>query len=103
MTRGRVIAIIILLAAIIVFTACGKSESQESKAGAQSVSSTEESISTEQTDTTGGAITVLSKSDNAVKDVDKQKVIVDLNSEIDDLIDSINSLEDVQSSDLTFE
>ena len=103
MTRGRLIAIIILLAAIIVFTACGRSESQESQADTKGVSSTEESISTNQTDATNGAITVLSKSDNAVKDAEKQKVIVDLNSEIDDLIDSINSLEEVQGSDLTFE
>jgi len=51
---------------------------------------------------TNTGVTVISKSDNVYTDAQKQQTLNELTGEIDKLIESINSLDEAQNSELTF-
>ena len=115
MNRKSLIVIMILLLALLTLTACGKTEEAAKASDHPSTSPVSETTETgisgttqasgSQTETvnTGNGATIIAKSNNAVTDSEKQKILTNLNSEIDNLINSINALDDVQASDLTFE
>lgn len=72
----------------------------------QSTNGSEEETNTEAQqaqNTANSGVTVISKSDNVYSDAQKQQTLKDLTSEIESLIDSIESLDDVQDSELNFE
>lgn len=52
---------------------------------------------------TDSGVTVISKSDNVYTDAQKQQNLNELTEEIDKLIESINSLDEAQDSELTFD
>lgn len=56
-----------------------------------------------ESDGSGTSASIIVQSDNAVTDAEKLAVLNELQSEIDNLIDSLNNLEDASDSELTFE
>ena len=111
MNRKSLIVIMILLLALLTLTACGKTEEAAKASDNPStlpLSETTETLGTsqlpsDQADGTGNGATIIAKSNNAVTDSEKQLILNNLNSEIDNLINSINALDEVQASDLTLE
>jgi|GEM_PF-5139166 len=120
MQSRRYLIIGILMLALLCLTACGTS----SQTTGDSDNSSERSPTSEMTnapDVNSGSdgneaivaddqpiagengATILAQSNNAITDSEKQKILNELNTEIDSLINSINALDDVSDSDLTFE
>ena len=103
MVKKFSVIILVIMTAFFALTSCTTTGNTEAQADNSSPASSQQTDSVEQTSSLDSGITVISKSDNAVVDADKQKVISDLNNEIDDLINNVNALDDIQDSDLTFE
>jgi len=79
-------------------------KSEETQPGSTNSSVKTTNTETQQSQNTeNSGVTVISKSDNVYSDAQKQQTLEDLTSEIDKLIDSIESLDDVQDSELSFE
>ncbi len=61
-----------------------------------------QTVETEQSGASTEAASVIVKSDNIVTNAEKQQVLTELNGEIDDLLESLNQLDEVDESELEF-
>jgi hypothetical protein len=120
MQLGRYLIIGILMLTLLGLTACGTSSQttgdsdssgevlstseMSSTSAVNSGSDDNEAIAADDQPIAGeNGATILAQSNNAITDSEKQKILNELNTEIDSLINSINALDDVSDSDLTFE
>lgn len=122
MKRKSLMMMMILLLAFLVLTACAKTEKtskvSDNPGGLSTDQTTSEALTgmpysmgsgkqasnpVSSTGNKGNGATIIAQSNNAVTDSEKQKILRDLNGEIDNLINRINALDSIQESDLTFE
>ncbi len=123
MKRNILVVSLVLMVGLLSLTACG-ANNEASKTSNDSIGLSTDAALTETVDTSadvsseqqtntqqandqlssnGNGATILAQSNNAITDTEKQKILTELNTKIDSLINSINALDDVQESDLTFE
>ncbi len=109
-------AIVFLVLLIFVFSACGNGggdmtrngQEPETADGEQSVAPDDEDAlpgTERETESAGGGneAAVIVKSGNTVTDDERKAVLEELDREIDELLDSLNELDEAEDQDLTFE